>query len=203
MPGPSHARAVWLVLALSVVVGGWLFLDYGSRPSTQNVPAQVDGRTAGADSNQPEPSTEAAPNSPPIDQRIFPADMAVTFKCEKGGHVSFGDKPCGSNEKTVAVTAVQRERPAEQKSNLEQMKERAVAMEAARHARDRQFDLEAAAIATNAVSTNPNKTMRCEQIDKSIAGCDSVLRRPHSAPEGDYWTGERKKLTDERFSIGC
>jgi len=202
MSEPSHVRVVSLALALSVVVGGWLLLDYSSRSSPQNASAQIDERTADAGSSCQQPPTEAAaPTS--IDQRIFPADMAVTFKCEKGGHISFGDKPCASNEKTLAVTAVQRERPAEQKSNLEQLKERAVAMEAERHARDQQFDLEAAAITINAVGTNPTKAMRCEQIDRAIAGCDSVLRRPHSAPDGDYWTGERKKLNDERFSMGC
>ena len=203
MSEPSHVRVVSLALALSVVIGGWLSLAYSSRPSLNNVPTQIDGRTVDVDSSRQEPVTEAAANSTPIDQRIFPADMSVTFKCEKGGHVSFGDKPCGSNEKTVAVTAVQRERPAEQKNNLEQMKEQAVAMEAARHERDRQFNLEAAAITVNAVGTNSSKAMRCEQIDKAIAACDSNLRRLHSAPEGDYWTGERKKMTDERFSIGC
>ena len=129
--------------------------------------------------------------------------MAVTFKCEKGGHVSFGDKPCGSDEKTVAVTAVQRDRPAEQKSNLEQMKARAVAMETARHDRDRQFAVGAAIVTKDTIGANPNKAMRCEQIDKAISGCDSVLRQPHTASEGDYWTGERKRLTDERYTVGC
>jgi len=202
MSEPSHVRVVSFVLALSVVVGGWLVLDYSSRPSPQNVPAQIDERAAGTDSSRPEPSIEDAA-APAIDKRIFPVDMAVTFKCEKGGHVSFGDKPCGSNEKTVAVTAVQRERPVEQKNNLEQLKARAVAMEAERHARDRQFDLEVVAITINAGGVNPTKPMRCEQIDKAIAGYDSVLRQQHTASEGDFWTGKRKELTDERFSIGC
>lgn len=203
MTEPSHVRVVSLVLAISVVVGGWLLLDYSSRPSPQNEPAKINEQIDGADSSQQEPSTEAAANSLPIEQRIFPANMVLTFKCEKGGHVSFGDRPCGSNEKALAVTAVERAQPVAQNNNLEKMKERAIAMEAARHERDRQFALEASAIASEAVRADPNKTKRCEQIDKAIAGCDSILRRPHSATEGDYWTGERKKLTDERFSIGC
>jgi len=86
-------------LGTIVVVGGWLLLDYSSRPSPQNEPAKINEQIGGADSSQQEPTTEAAANSPPIEQRIFPANMVLTFKCEKGGHVSFGDKPCGSGEK--------------------------------------------------------------------------------------------------------
>ena len=83
------------------------------------------------------------------------------------------------------------------------MNERAVAMETARHDRDRQFAVEAVTVTKDTIGANPNKAMRCEQIDKDISGCDSVLRQPHTASEGDYWTGERKKLTDERYTVGC
>ena len=43
----------------------------------------------------------------------------------------------------------------------------------------------------------------CDDIDHEIGGVDSLLRQPHSADWGDYLTGKRKKLTDQRFSLGC
>ena len=52
-------------------------------------------------------------------------------------------------------------------------------------------------------SNQDGKELRCKQIDQAIAAIDSRLRQPYDAQTGDYFKGERKKLTDQRFSLGC
>jgi len=83
---------------------------------------------------------------------------------------------------------------------LDQLKAKADEMETARLQRE---------ASQTAAQTQAGRAMRdsrkseCDDLDRQIKAVDSLLRQPHSASEGDYWTGERRKLTDRRFSIGC
>ncbi len=52
-------------------------------------------------------------------------------------------------------------------------------------------------------SARRSKELQCQQLDRAIRVKDSELRQPHSAQYGDYLTGKRKELTDQRFSLGC
>jgi hypothetical protein len=156
-----------------------------------------------ADSDQQLFRQKPEPNPSASSPQAIPSNLSTTFKCEKRGRVSFSDKPCSGNERTVSVTTVENTPSTNQNGNLEQMRAMAAAMEASRLEREKQY---AAATATKTIASrnaNQIKEMRCQQIDREIARVDSLLRQPHSAEEGDFWTGERKKLTDERFSIGC
>ena len=83
------------------------------------------------------------------------------------------------------------------------MKARAAAMEAERLARDRQFEVATAETAKASKNTVGSKVNECENIDNGITSIDARLRQPHNGQEGDFWTAERRKLTDRRFSLGC
>ena len=88
MSEPSHVRVASLVLALSVVVGGWFLLEYSDQLSRHDVPVQTDGGLNGADTSQPANSQEPKASPAPINPQIFPKSMSLTFKCEKGGRIS-------------------------------------------------------------------------------------------------------------------
>ena len=45
--------------------------------------------------------------------------------------------------------------------------------------------------------------IQCDEIDEHIKLIDARARMPHSSPEGDWLNTERKKLFDQRFSLGC
>lgn len=194
---PSHVRFISLALALSVVVGAWLLFEYSNQPAPQLVPSPSNDSY----SAQPMPPSEASPL--PISPQASPKNLNLTFKCEKNGRVSFGDKPCENKEKTVAVTTSEDSPQAGQKYNVQQKRQLADAMEAERLQRDRQFSNKVAVNPGYQVNTDQSKVLHCKSIDEEIVHCDFMLRQPHSAEQGDYWTGRRKKLTDERFSIRC
>lgn len=183
MEEPSHVRAVSLVLAFSIVVGGWLLFEYSNRSEPIITPP-----------TEKSPDQAATPVAP------LPTDLTFTYKCEKAGRLSYSDKPCNTNEKALAVTATEKEAP-RTNNDLERLKQTVASMKASRLAREKRY-----ATAANSVGTSTSvqsHEFRCQQIDKAIAAKDSELRQPHSAQWGDYLTGERKKLTDERFSLRC
>ena len=198
MKEPLHARAISLALALSVVVGGWLLFEYGNRPlPTAASPASM----------QSSYSKQLAAQSPATSVRQTTQqqpqthqNVALTYKCEKSRRIRYGDQPCGEDEKTIMVSASEKTNHPDR--SLSQLQASVAQMEASRLERERK---QAAAIHSSAAtaSRQDGRQMRCKHIDQAIAGIDSRLRQPHDAPTGDYWTGERKKLTDERFSIGC
>jgi hypothetical protein len=111
---------------------------------------------------------------------------------------AYRNHPCSSKETELQVTvagAISAPR-----YDLEQLKAKADEMKAAR--------LQRAASQTASQtpaerSTRDSRKSECDALDQQITAVDSWLRQPHSASEGDYWTGERRKLTDRRFSIGC
>lgn len=198
MQEPSHIRAISLVLAFSVVVAGWLLFEHGNREAAQ-IATPVDSTQTVAT-----PSLQQAqpPKATPRPGTAMPSNLALTFKCEKGDRISYGDQPCAGGERTVAVSAAEREVPT--KNNLQQLQERLAVMEDARHEREAKY-ASATVVSTkrSTADMNPDKASSCKGIDLAIAAKDSELRQPHSAQWGDYLTGERKKLTDKRFTLGC
>ena len=198
MKEPLHARAISLALALSVIVGGWLLFEYGNRslPAAAGPASMQDGYSKQSATQPPATSLrQSTQQKPQTDENV-----AVTYKCEKGGRIRYGDQPCGKDEKTILVSASEKTNHPDR--SLSQLQASVAQMEASRLERERE---QAAAIQSSAATASgqDGKEMRCKLIDQAIAGIDSRLRQPHDAPTGDYYTGERKKLTDERFSIGC
>ena len=199
MQESSHFRAVSLVLAFSVVVAGWLLFEYGNHKN-QEIAAPI-GSSANPAMSAPVESS-VVPGQAPLHANTVPGNMALTFRCEKNGRTSYSDRPCAEKERLVSITASEKEPPVQ--NNLEQLQERLAAMEKARHQREMQY-----ATATlpqsdgNAGDKEKNQKIRCKQIDDAIAVKDSELRQSHFAQTGDSLTSERKKLTDERFSLGC
>ena len=188
MREPSHIRVVSLALALSVVIGGWALFEYGNRPSPPITTTHERSEL---------PATPIAPTTPnhgSVGPNQQPSNLNIIYKCEKAGRISFGDKPCAANERTLAITAT--EKAPTTRNNLEELCDRAAVWEASKS--DRATEAKSA----NAVIVQSNE-IRCQQIDRAIATKDSELRQPHSAQMGDYLAGERKKLYDERFSLGC
>lgn len=198
MEEPSHVRAVSLVLALAVVAGGWLLFEFSNRQVEQTArPFESKQTTAAPVPQQPPPLT------PQADRRPSPTVPSnLTFKCDQGGRISYGDRPCGPNMATIAVTASEQQPPAQ--NNLRQLQQRLATMEASRMEREK-----ATASRTIVANSTPpsgvydSKASLCRTIDQAIAIKDSELRQPHSAQRGDDLTSERKRLTDQRFTLGC
>ena len=158
----------------------------------------------------PTSSSDITPKPLPVqsshNQAIAPptpilSNLSSTYKCEKAGHISFSDKPCNPNEKTLAVTATKIEAP-RPNNDLERQKNAVASMKASRLEREKQYAA-AAKRESSTSKTSQLKEAHCKQIDLAIIAKDSELRQPHSAQWGDYLTAERKKLMDERFSLGC
>ncbi len=200
---PSHVRVVSLVLALSAVTGGWLLLEY-----SQRLPPQAPLTEQPSETSQEIalPQERTVPLPPKVAKPVGPAlpkNLIATFKCEKGGRISYGDQPCANGAKVLAVTAEKEVLAPNPTANFQRMRARAAAMEAERLARDRQFDIAAAETAKITANAADAKANQCAIIDNAIASVDAKLRQPHNGQEGDFWTAERRKLTDRRFSLGC
>ena len=194
---PLHVRAISLVLALSVVVGGWLALEYNNRLS-ESAGQAVRSSGTGKPSEQTRQTPNASPNSnEQTDQS--PRDVNLTFKCQKNGKISYSDTPCEVDAKVVSVTATEKLPPARD-DRLAQMKRQVARMEAERHARDQ---AQAAVVASRTITPEPNKAIQCKEVDEWVAYFDSRLRQLHDAQTGDYLTGERKKWMDRRFELRC
>ena len=194
---PSHIRAISLVLALSVVIGGWMALEYNNRPlvSVEPLPKAME---------TPTPLEQARPHfSSPADSARqaaqFQRGLDLTFKCQKNGRTSFSDTPCDLDAKVVSVTASEKLPPVRDE-RLAQMKQQAAQMEADRLAREK---AQSAVIASRPTALEPNKAAQCKEVDDWVAHFDARLRQPHDAQFGDYLTGERKKWMDRRFELRC
>ena len=199
MKEPLHARAISLVLALSVVVGGWVLFEYSNRPMPK-LPS-----SASVPDNQRIDQGAGNLSTMTTEQRISPRaqsqqNVVLTYKCEKNGRIQYGDQPCSKDEKTITVSSSEKtnhpDRP------LAQLQERAAQMEASRLERA-QKQAAVRYISQASSGNQEGKELECKRIDQDIAAIDSRLRQPYDAHTGDYFKGERKKLTDQRFSLGC
>ncbi len=197
MPQPSHVRVVSLVLALSIVTGGWLLLAYSQRSPQQHPLIGQRSEPTQESALSPERTVFSPPKAPNPVTPAPPKNLIMTFKCEQGGRVSYGDQTCANGAKTLAVTAAQEVLAQNPTTNLQKMKAQAAAMEADRQARERQFEIAAAEAATVSAPSGNTK------IDQAIASIEATLRQPHGPQEGDFWTAKRWELTDRRFSAGC
>ena len=193
----SHARALSLILALSVVVGAWLTFEFSNRPAAPLV-------------QETAPSTRVAPterihdsvqetSEAPVRFTHEQRDVNLTFKCQKNGRTSFSDKPCDAGARTMSVTAAE-ESPGVADDRLAQMKRGVARMEADRLSRERG---QAAVVVSRATPPDTNKAIQCKEVDDRVSSLDARLRQPHDAPTGDYLTGERKKWMDRRFELRC
>ena len=195
---PTHVRAISLLLALAVVLGGWLALEYSNRqPNAVRPPPPLTEKIRPPDSTrQVTPAQTISKSS----SEQLPRDVQLTFKCQKDGRTMFSDQPCPSGAKEISVTTAEKRQTTVPDNRLSQMKRAVTQMETDRIAREQVLNAEFAARAT---ATGPSKASQCEAIDKEVAFIDAQLRRPHDGQTGDYWTGERRKLMDKRFDLRC
>jgi hypothetical protein len=196
MSEPTNVHVISLVLAGSMLVGGWYLIESSNQPSA---PAMSVQQPSAASTNPTTPPPAHATTTPTSSL----ANQNVTYKCQKAGRISFSDQPCAAKETTLTVTATEKEAPPTT-NNLAQLKQQAAQMEADRLDRERRY----AAVRTFAPSptasnANLERTIRCPQIDREIVAKDAELRQPHSPQWGDMLTEQRRKLMDERFSLGC
>ena len=199
MFGRSHARAISIFLAILVALGVWLLVVYDYRPRPDSLADTLPPPSV----PQPLPpkQREASINPPATGPAASSSLVTVTYKCEKNGRVSFGDQPCGDSAKTLSVSTSTRDATRDHRRDLAQLKSKVAGMESDRLEREQEH---AVVLAERQRTSVPfSKERRCKEIDNDIVRVDSILRQPHSAQHGDYWTGERRKLTDERFSLGC
>jgi hypothetical protein len=198
----SLERIVAIALALSVGVGAWLLFEY-SEMGRQRGEAELRQRAL---DRSPPPAVDAAlsstssvlgPASDPSGVVGRPPGSFI-YKCRGPNGAAYRDHPCSSKETELQVTVAG---PiSAPRNDLAQLKAKADEMEAARLQRAASH---AAALAKAERPMSDSRKIDCDAIDGQIAAVDSSLRQPHSASAGDFWTGERRKLTDRRFSIGC
>jgi len=183
MQESSHIRAVSLVLALLIIIGGWMLFEYGDQQNQQTLAPieQSQGEIIPTPQQlQPNPSPAASPvNS-------IPNNLILTYKCEKAGRISYSDKPCATNEKPLAVMAAEKETTAPDRT-LDQLRKTVATMEADRLERERKY---AATLPTPTVTNSyvQARNIQCQQIDLEITAIDARLRAQHDAQTGDYWT---------------
>ena len=132
---------------------------------------------------------------------LMPQNMNITYKCQKATRISFSDKPCGIDEKTIAIKATEKEPPVPGAS-LAQLERQTAQAESDRLKREEKFAA-TATIPSVAVTTPKSNALQCKHVDDAVSVIDSRLRQPHDGPTGDYWTSERKRLMDERFALRC
>ena len=196
----SLGRIVAIALALSVVIGSWLLFEYSEASRQRQAPEQAQGGpdTSGRRAIDPSPSwTRRDPDPSPPDAVGRPSGSSI-YKCRGPSGTAYRDHPCSSKETELQVTVAG---PiSAPRYDLDQLKAKADEMEAARLQRAAS---ETAPQTQAERSTRDSRQTECDDLDRRIAAVDSRLRQPHSASEGDFWTGERRKLTDRRFSIGC
>lgn len=198
----SLGRIVAVALALSIVIGAWLLFEYSE---TSHQRQAVERSQGGADTSgprgvDPSPSSGGTRRDPAPSASTTPGrpSGSLIYKCRGPSGTAYRDHPCSSKETEVQVTVAG---PiSAPRYDLDQLKAKADEMETARLQRE---------ASQTAAQTQAGRAMRdsrkseCDDLDRQIKAVDSLLRQPHSASEGDYWTGERRKLTDRRFSIGC
>ena len=194
---PAHVRALSLIFALLVVIGGWLALEHTNTPLTplERAPEALEG-----DNSIHAPRTSPPPKESPYRPVTPSGDVSVTYKCLTNGRVSFGDQPCPANSKVLSVTTAEKSQPVES-DRLVRMKRLAAQMEADRLAREQTQQAGVAVVPTT--EPQSSKSMHCKSIDDQISLVDARLRQPHDGQTGDLLTGERRKLTDKRFNLGC
>lgn len=195
MTGPRHAKVIAIGLALCVVTGFWIALEYANRDSGPGAPPLPP-------SASPNPGQPGSPVSSPtarpgaVDSGTSPVD--VVFKCERNGRISFADKPCDPSSRTLSVTATAKEAPRAERPVAvapAPNKERSAATASPMKVR--------ALPADTTRDSGESKEFECRQVDIQIANVDAQLRLPHSGPQGDYLNEQRRKLNDRRFAIGC
>lgn len=193
----SHARALSLILALSVVVGAWLVFEFSNRASIP--PVQETVPSDRANSSERGDSAVEEITEVPVRSSNEQREVNLTFKCQKSGRTSFSDKPCDADARMMSVTAAEKQ-PNVPDDRLAQMQRGVARMEADRLARERE---QAVVILSQQTTPDPTKANQCKEVDEWVSWLDAQLRQPHDAPTGDYLTGERKKWMDRRFELRC
>ncbi|WP_291992838.1 hypothetical protein [Candidatus Accumulibacter sp. ACC003] len=196
----AQARIVALALALGVVVAAWLLFEFGE--TTNHSQAAAPYQTPPTSSPSPLVAPQASGGPPPA--LAAPADLgarppvSAIYQCKGPNGRAFRDHPCASNESEVHVSPAGP--PSTPGYSLAQSKAIADEMEAVRLRGEAQ---QRSRLSQPDKPAQRSRSSECAAIDQAIAGVDSVLRALHSASQGDYWTAERRALTDRRFSIGC
>ena len=185
--------ALSFLLAAAVMGGVVLLVAHGERglaptPAPEPVP-QPASATA--------PST-ARPAASPAPQAAAPATPQL-YKCRGPQGNAYRDQGCRAGERLVAVERhAGTADPAAAQAEVERLRQRVAAMAAERASHQAvQAPAAVRTVAMDAVAA------QCEALAREIARVDAILRQPHSAAEGDYWTARRKELSDARFSLGC
>lgn len=190
-------RVLSAVLALAALVAAWLafeMFDHADHPRPA-APA-------------PEAAVRAAPSAP--DAVRLPDDVQVRIpappagapasihKCTVAGQIVYADRPCANGADKQLALPGDSAGLAPQRSYQQQLAD----IEPARRQRlerERQHDDDRRRLA----AAVPDKSMQCAEIDRAVAGIDTILRQPYGPEFGDRKNAERKALMDRRFSIGC
>lgn len=129
---------------------------------------------------------------------VAPRDASGTYRCAQQGRVIYTDKPerdCAAGTEVRPVNAAPASagivpaKPYQQQlAELEQTQAAQVARSVASVA---------------APPPQPARAALCEALWADIQRIDSLLRQPHSPAMGDYWTRERRQLSDRRHAERC
>ena len=114
------------------------------------------------------------------------------------GQIVYADRPCANGAGKQLALPGDSAGLAPQRSYQQQLAD----IEPARRQRlerERQHDDDRRRLA----AAVPDKSMQCAEIDRAVAGIDTILRQPYGPEFGDRKNAERKALMDRRFSIGC
>jgi len=196
----APARIVALTLALGVVVAAWLLFEYGETTNQRQAASPYQTPPTNSPSPLVAPPSSSRPRPEPTARADDHARPAVSFiyQCKGPNGSAFRDYPCANNESEVQVwPAGPPSRPgyslAQSKAIADEMEAASLRGEAQQRSRLSQLEK----------PVQKSRSRECAAIDQAIAGVDSQLRALHSASQGDYWTAERRALTDRRFSIRC
>ncbi|MEC5386600.1 hypothetical protein VVD49_12760 [Uliginosibacterium sp. H3] len=113
------------------------------------------------------------------------------------GKVSYTDKRCATGEQAKLIASEPGSAGLHpQRSYQQQLAEASAQKPAATQER------EAPSAAQVALSPPPPKR-ECVDLDREIVALDVNLRQPHDPQTGDYWTAQRRRATDRRYTLGC
>lgn len=195
MSANSNIRVASIALTLAIAVGIGLFLEYDARSlapaATTPQPLEQPARVTQSNNNA------AAAPAPMLAE----PPRVTTFKCARSGRISFSDRPCAADERLLGTSTSVVSPPHDTQAELARTQAAVVRMEAEH--RQREGALVRSMPVTPDETPAAKRKALCDGIDREISGIDAQLRQPHSADRGDYLTGERRKLTDRRFSLGC
>jgi hypothetical protein len=187
MSGESRLKESFFVAgafltAVLAVGGGILVLSRDAGPlHAINAPRSIDAAVvmpAG-----PQASAVAQPSATP--RQAPRANAGTIYRCEVYGKTVYADVPCSSrNIRPVDVFVNEGFEPTDRSTLMLR----------------RSSSNEPAALAS---SNDPARAERCKWIEEAIRQNEETARLPQSGQMQDYVTQQKRKLLDEKHTLGC